>query len=406
MTTSIFSVPPLYTSSVENAGHDSVSTDSSHKKVDTGGVSLSRVERSSTAAANLKDNVSSRNTRHMEHESKPPKLLYNAAASCGSKQSPFKDAVELVPLTANNHDEKTKHLDVGKIVGVVENLECNVKIMEAGATMLPSTSSCPKPDHATDDLNNTRPSKAAALRQQNLSKNMQPAPHSKKQEYMGGAVVKQKKQTTSKRKWQMKDTAVTASCINLTVDAEAIAKQTQTNPTITPKRTKRARTKKGCCAMCNTCSCQTGNTLDTAQTLGLDNLSKSVRDVENALIRRVKKLEKTTDWYEDLADQVRPDLKKHRRTINRDREPKLIARNGGNDKTASGGGGIVDWRFLAVADEWDAQLEEAHAPPLETSRILEAQQVLFACNSSKWAWIVMYLSTMFDQVACASTMLC
>uniref|UniRef100_A0A7S4MDG7 Uncharacterized protein n=1 Tax=Odontella aurita TaxID=265563 RepID=A0A7S4MDG7_9STRA len=77
--------------------------------------------------------------------------------------------------------------------------------------------------------------------------------------------------------------------------------------------------KKKVCALCSTCSCSRGAALK-----GLENgateevtdpfrgLARSDADVEKALISRLKRLEKSSAWFDHLSHKVGRELKKHR----------------------------------------------------------------------------------------------
>ena len=77
---------------------------------------------------------------------------------------------------------------------------------------------------------------------------------------------------------------------------------------------KRAR-KKACCALCKTCPCQKGTSPDNASNLDAAIFSRSDAAIEKALIRRLQKLEKSTESLEEQTEMVRRRLKKHRRDI-------------------------------------------------------------------------------------------
>ena len=86
---------------------------------------------------------------------------------------------------------------------------------------------------------------------------------------------------------------------------------------VVPKRgRKRGR---GLCALCTTCPCRKPGGHDTTETLGIQSFSRNDGAMEKALIRRLKKIEKSLESLQDQQETIKRKLKKHRRDILRKR---------------------------------------------------------------------------------------
>jgi hypothetical protein len=131
------------------------------------------------------------------------------------------------------------------------------------------------------------------------------------------------------------------------------------------------------CAVCSTCPCAAARDLgvdeDMANTMGL---SRSDKEIERALLRRLQKLEKTVDQYENMLDGVKRELKNHRRKVwLKQQGPKID--NPGRQLA------FGDSRFLPDADVWDLQLEGVESDTLPQPLVDQAQDRLFAHEPSK-----------------------
>ena len=138
-----------------------------------------------------------------------------------------------------------------------------------------------------------------------------------------------------------------------------------------PKTTTRARTKKGTCALCTTCTCTIGKETNVNDTPATNMMSRTDAEIERALLKKTKKLETIVDKYQGLLDQVNRELKKHRRGVWKKQEAQL---NGGK-RLAFG-----DSRFLPEADVWDAQAEAVHLEALPSEDAQKAQGTVFGCK--------------------------
>ena len=121
----------------------------------------------------------------------------------------------------------------------------------------------------------------------------------------------------------------------------------------------RKRARKRACALCTTCPCQ-NKQKDGAI------FARSDAAVEKVLIRRIQKLEKLTEDWEERTEVAKRKLKQHRREIWKKKEKKLTAKN------ISGGG----WQFLPDAEVFEAQETESRKLPKGVVR--EAQKKSFA----------------------------
>ena len=160
----------------------------------------------------------------------------------------------------------------------------------------------------------------------------------------------------------------TDSCGN----QDQMMKELPESPTRKPAKRPRTRAKKGNCALCSTCSCTINHPNEDRQLL--NGLSMTDPGIERALIQRAKTLEKTVDKYESMLDQVKRELKKHRRAIWKKQEAEL------NDVKQYPFGNS---RFLPDADVWDEQALAVEQKPLSGSVVHQAQETLFVSHASK-----------------------
>lgn len=77
----------------------------------------------------------------------------------------------------------------------------------------------------------------------------------------------------------------------------------------------RKRARKGKCALCTTCSCQKPRDDEMDLAFDMKTFSRSDGAIEKALIRRLKKIEKSTEHLEEQTEIVRRKLRKHQREI-------------------------------------------------------------------------------------------
>ena len=138
-----------------------------------------------------------------------------------------------------------------------------------------------------------------------------------------------------------------------------------------PTRASRKRPRKGQCALCTTCPCQNSSENDGATMLDLKTLSRSDVAVERALIRRIQKLEKSSENFEEQAGIAKRKLKKHRREMWRKREAarKKIKRNSTS-------------RFLPDAEEFEN--EQMQVQRLHEEKVRKAQLLVFAKIQSEF----------------------
>ena len=134
------------------------------------------------------------------------------------------------------------------------------------------------------------------------------------------------------------------------------------------KRTRKAQV----CALCKTCPCQRThdtNKADNIATLEITTFSRSDGAIEKTLIRRLQKLEKSTESSEEQTEIVRRRLKKHRRDVWKRAQQRDLA------STVSAGaiaGKTVDSYFLPDAEIFERQQNESQGLP---RKIVEKAQV-------------------------------
>ena len=138
---------------------------------------------------------------------------------------------------------------------------------------------------------------------------------------------------------------------------------------VPPQRDGKKRARKGSCSLCVTCPCQHGSNQTASKTSPAFGLARNDREIEMALIRRVKKLEKTCDKYENDLDQVNRELKKHRKFVTKKQEESV---NRGRQQT------IGHSHFLPDADVWDQQLEGVKQSRIQRELVQQAKANLFS----------------------------
>jgi hypothetical protein len=150
------------------------------------------------------------------------------------------------------------------------------------------------------------------------------------------------------------------------LEEKTVAQAKAASTSVRPSSRKRAR--KGSCALCTTCPCQNSHEHDDHTMFDFKSMSRSDGAVEKALIRRVQKLEKSTENLEEQAEAVRRKLKKHRRDMWRKKEKVLQARS----KTFT----TEESRFLPDEEEFEAQQTETQK--LHNRVVKQAARIMFA----------------------------
>lgn len=148
-------------------------------------------------------------------------------------------------------------------------------------------------------------------------------------------------------------------------------------PPVAAKSRERKR-RRSMCTQCSKCPCQYkfGEPMDSST--GLD-FAKSDAAVEKALIKRLLKLEATTDQYEEQTNAVQRRLKKHRRDMWKKREDLLGACD---DLVAKRRGNQTSSRFIADVNECELLGEnEGNRNRLRQS-IAKAQLNVFAVKAT------------------------
>ena len=107
---------------------------------------------------------------------------------------------------------------------------------------------------------------------------------------------------------------------------------------VAPEKPRRSRKRKGNCQLCINCPCSSSSA--TTSTI---NFPQSDSAIERALIKRVQKIEKAAEQYENQADAARRTLKKHRREMWKKRDADEAVDQSASRKS----------RFLPDVDELD-----------------------------------------------------
>lgn len=130
------------------------------------------------------------------------------------------------------------------------------------------------------------------------------------------------------------------------------------------------RSKKQVCALCSTCSCSRGAALKGLEEGATEEVSdqfhglaRSNTEVERALISRLKRLEKSSAWFDHLSQKVGRELRRHR--------SKMISRS----VEQSDDVGLQQPRFLADVDSDSPELLSASR--LGKARVRKVQGKLF-----------------------------
>ena len=137
---------------------------------------------------------------------------------------------------------------------------------------------------------------------------------------------------------------------------------------VPPHRGCRKRARIGSCALCITCPCQNNRT-ETVDSSPAFALAWNDKEIEKALIRRVKKLEKTCDKYEGDLDQVNRELKRHRKSVIKQQETLVTKMR----QQKIGGS-----HFLPDANIWQHHMEEMKQTRLQREVVQQAKLNLFS----------------------------
>ena len=135
--------------------------------------------------------------------------------------------------------------------------------------------------------------------------------------------TKSKKATTSKPKRQRKKKPKASEIVEKSAEEPKPTECTKVVPAKKPTQTRKRPRKAAACALCKTCPCQRANTSNDCEniaTLDVKDFSRSDNAVERTLLRRLQKLEQSTESMEEQTETVRRRLKKHRRDVAKRRE--------------------------------------------------------------------------------------
>ena len=191
--------------------------------------------------------------------------------------------------------------------------------------------------------------------------------------------VKRKRPSARSKKAEIKcdEYPTSAKCDAGPVDSN---ESTVTKPL--PKKATRKRARAGTCSLCKTCPCTATSAAEkrlSSGSLELPTLNRSDAAIENTLVRRLQKLEKTTEKFEEQTEIVRRELKKHRRNVWRREEAnkpdcKILAKD----------------RFLPDGVELDSQLGILNNPTKISESIMKRVQVAAfgrECIPSKYSCV-------------------
>lgn len=144
------------------------------------------------------------------------------------------------------------------------------------------------------------------------------------------------------------------------------------------------------CALCLTCSCSAGSSLQSLEkgatcetNNNLRGLARSNAEIETALTARLTRLEKSASWFDHLCFKTARDLKRHRAKLAKN---KIEIEGAGMKKEKI--------RFLHDVDDnaFDVNLQIS-ANPLPDSMIHEATEKSFAFRRSKFTLLDSIFST-------------
>jgi hypothetical protein len=148
------------------------------------------------------------------------------------------------------------------------------------------------------------------------------------------------------------------------------------------------------CSLCSKCPCQFKLRESSGSAASLD-FAQSDAAIEKALIKRLLKLEVTTDQYDEQTDAVRRRLKKHRRDMWKKREDMLKAYD---NLAAKRKGGQESSRFLPDADEYQLLEEyQSREKKLRSGSIAKIQANIFAIKPTFQPTLTQMMSTSKEQ---------
>ena len=196
--------------------------------------------------------------------------------------------------------------------------------------------------------------------------------------------TKNKTDTTTKLKRQQKSKPKPSDKGNKS------AKSITADPEKKLNRTRKRPRKAAACALCKTCPCQRTHTstedCDNIATLNVKNFSRSDDAVERTLLRRLQKLEKSTESLEEQTEIVRRRLKKHRRDVSKRRERQQGCTSN-VDKTA-------DSYFLPDAEVFEKQQNESQG--FLSELVGKAQTKIFHNVPSEYSIVWGFLCVAFE----------
>ena len=136
-------------------------------------------------------------------------------------------------------------------------------------------------------------------------------------------------------------------------------------------RASRKRPRQALCSLCVTCPCRSVNPETADITSPVFGLARNDKEIEKALIRRIKKLEMTCDKYECDLDHANRELKRYRKCVTRKQE--MLVNHGRQQK-------IGDAHFLPDAKAWDQHLEAIKPTRVEGEIVEQAKAHLFSSH--------------------------
>lgn len=131
------------------------------------------------------------------------------------------------------------------------------------------------------------------------------------------------------------------------------------------------RGRRGLCALCTTCPCRKPHSEETTGTLGLQSFARSDSAMEKALIRRLKKIEKSVENLQDQHEMIKRKLKKHQRDFLR--KKRKLSSNNDDDRDIS--------YFLPDAEELDSF--KCKPSKISDDWVMKAQERIFPTNMGK-----------------------
>lgn len=294
---------------------------------------------------------------------------------CSSNNSNTEETEKKRNISSRSKEEAEKETTASssKIEGVEkEIISLPLSKEETATETIPSS---PNTGHAEREITiSTREpivekKKDAKKRQQKKGKNVSKGDIGKEKSTNTESNSQSKSKTEKpKAKRQRKSKPKNSDVAETSSDAQKAAPQKK--PTQTRKRPRKA----AACALCKTCPCQRHTESENIATLDMKNFSRSDDAVERTLIRRLQKLEKSTESMEEQTETVRRRLKKHRRDMTKRRERQQESVSNG-DKTG-------DSYFLPDAEVFERQQSESGGLP---GRVVgRAQNRIFQNVPSKY----------------------